>query len=107
MIQVTIDNLSGKTIYTNSKSKKLLDILQENYVDWMHACGGKGRCTTCTAVIISGSENLETLTDAERKYREKNKLPENARLSCQVLVKGNITVKVPELYKLPHLNYSE
>lgn len=107
MIQVTIDNLSGKTIYTNSKSKKLLDILQENYVDWMHACGAKGRCTTCTAIVLNGMENLGVVTPAEEKYREKGRLAGDQRLSCQTIVNGDITVKVPELYKLPHLTYSE
>ena len=107
MIQVTIDNLSGKTIYSNSKSKKLLDILHENYVDWMHACGGKGRCTTCTAIILDGESNIEPYTAAETKYHENKKLGPNERLSCQAIITGPVRVRVPELYKLPHQTYSE
>lgn len=107
MIQVTIDNLSGKTIYCDSKTKKLLDILQENYTDWMHACGGKGRCTTCTAKILKGQENIEERTPAEEKYAAQNKLALDARLACQAIVTGDIVIKVPDLYKLPHLKYSE
>lgn len=107
MIQVTIDNLSGKTIYCNSKSEKLLDILQENRIDWMHACGKKGRCTTCTAIILSGAENLEDRTLAEENFASQNRLAQNSRLSCQAIVKGDIVVKVPDLYKLPHISYSE
>ena len=107
MIQVTIDNLSGKTIYSNSKSEKLLDILQENHIDWMHACGNKGRCTTCTAIILSGSENLEPKTPAELKFTSQDRLQEGNRLSCQAIVKGDIVIKAPELYKLPHISYSE
>ena len=107
MIQITIVNLSGKTIYCNSKTKKMLDVLQENYIDWMHACGGKGKCTTCKAILIEGNEHLEERTPAEKKYSALNKLASNERLACQAVITGEITIKVPELYKLPHLSYSE
>ena len=107
MIQVTIQNLFGKTITCNSKTKKLLDVLQENYVDWMHACGAKGRCTTCTAIIVEGKENLEDMTPFEKKFVANNRLKDGQRLSCQTVVTGDIVIRVPELYNLPHQNYSE
>ncbi|MEL7144895.1 MAG: 2Fe-2S iron-sulfur cluster-binding protein [Bacteroidota bacterium] len=107
MIRVTIHNLSGKTITCNSKTKKLLDVLQENYVDWMHACGAKGRCTTCTAIVVEGMENLQDLTDHEKKFIARKRLQSNERLSCQAVVTGDVVIRVPELYKLPHQKYSE
>jgi len=107
MIRVTIDNLSGKTIYCNSKTEKLLNVLQENYIDWMHACGAKGRCTTCKAIILDGQDNIAPLSTNEERYASQNKLAINERLSCQAIVKGDIVIKVPEIYKLPHLSYSE
>ena len=107
MIKVTIHNLFGKTITCNSKTKKLLDVLQENYVDWMHACGAKGRCTTCSAIVLDGAENIEALTAPEEKFMALKRLQPNTRLSCQAVVTGDIVISAPELYKLPHQKYSE
>ena len=107
MIQVTIHNLSGKTITCKSKTKKLLDVLQENYIDWMHACGAKGRCTTCKAIILKGMENIEAMTTHEQRYAANNRLASDERLACQAILTGDVVVSVPELYKLPHQNYSE
>ncbi len=107
MIQLIIKNLSGKTIYCNSKTEKMLDVLQENYIDWMHACGKKGKCISCKAIIVEGMDNIAPLTEVEKRYIKSNKLKANERLSCQAVLKGDVTIQVPELYKLPHMNYSE
>lgn len=105
MPQVTIDNLHSKTIHCKSKTEKLLNILL-NETDWMHACGGKGKCTTCTAIINCGGEDLSEYTEAEKRFIKLGKLKENERLSCQVIVSKDIRIEVPEAYKLPHLDYS-
>ena len=105
MPQVIIDNLASKTIECPDKSKRLLDVLLEE-TDWMHACGAKGRCTTCKAKVLSGMENLGELSDAELRYIGLNKLQSDERLTCQVEVSGDVRILVPEEYKLPHLKYS-
>jgi len=48
----------------NDTTRPLLFSLQANFVDWMHACGGKGRCTTCKMQIINGQENTSADTPA-------------------------------------------
>jgi len=85
----------------------MLDVLHQNYVDWMYACGGKGKCITCKAIVVDGMENLGELTPAEVKLRSNGKLLPDERLCCQAVLEGNVTIQVPELYKLPHVNYSE
>lgn len=107
MIKITINNLSSKSIHCNSKTKSLLKILQENYIDWMHACGGKGRCTTCKAIIVDGMNNMTPKTVFEENYQRVGRLDNNERLSCQAIVEGNLVIEVPELYKLPHIDYSK
>jgi 2Fe-2S ferredoxin len=106
MAKIVIKNLSHLTI-NYKRPKSLLNILQENFVDWMHACGGKGRCTTCTANIISGFNHLEPRTDAEEIYFRKAKLGEKQRLACQTICTGDVEITVPNSYKLPHLSYTE
>ena len=102
---VVIANLNGKSIHCEGKREKLLDILLSK-TDWMHACGAKGRCTSCKAKIISGMEHLGPRTTVETQYLKLNKLREDERLPCQVEVTGDITIEVPKETQLPHLSYS-
>jgi len=77
----------------------------EARLDWMHACGGKGNCTTCKAVMLSGEENFSDLTKAELRYKKQGLLYEGERLACQAKISGDVTVAIPEEGKLPHLKY--
>jgi len=107
MALIVIENLGKKTIQVRDFSKTLLRHLEDHRIDWMHACGGKGRCTTCMFQVVNGDENLEPITAAEMKYKMLGALHDRERLACQTRVKGNLTVRVPEENKLPHLTYSE
>ncbi|WP_040495825.1 2Fe-2S iron-sulfur cluster-binding protein [Fulvivirga imtechensis] len=108
MAKIVITNIDNKVISTNEKSNTVLKILHENFIDWMHACGGKGRCTTCKMIVIEGMENLGHLTVHEKRFMEMDALKENERLTCQcILEKGVVTIKVPETSKLPHIQYSD
>lgn len=107
MVKIVIENLDRKELEVNNLSKTVLNHLHDHYLDWMHACGGKGRCTTCKMVILNGAENLSDYTDAERKYKDRGELNSDERLACQVKVMGDITIRVPDSGKLPHMNYSD
>jgi 2Fe-2S ferredoxin len=107
MATIVIRNLSDKTIQNPNVSKPLLWVFLENGVDWMHACGGKGRCTTCKAVILKGAENLVRKSPAELRYEGQHQLASNERLCCQAkLIEGDLEVRVPDESKLPHIRYS-
>jgi len=99
MPKVTVLNLHSKTIDCHLKTKKLLDILLSE-TDWMHSCGGKGRCTTCSAVIITGQENLSTLTDVELKYQKLCKITVNMSLAANVWLKEMLKLNT-QTYQLP------
>ena len=107
MASIVIRNLDKKTIQNPNLSKPLLWIFLENGLDWMHACGGKGRCTTCKAVILKGGENLIPKSPAEIRYESQHQLGPNERLCCQAkLTGGELEVEVPDESKLPHITYS-
>jgi len=106
MPEVTIKNLLSKTIHCESKTERLIDILLAE-TDWMHACGTKGKCTTCMAKIIKGAEALNELTDAEKRFIKLGRLKEGYRLACQVCVSEDLVIETPEQYQLPHLQYSK
>jgi 2Fe-2S ferredoxin len=107
MPEIEISNLFNRKINTNSKEKRALEVIHENFIDWMHACGKKGRCTTCKMIVEEGMENLGKLTSAEGKFRGQKRLAENERLSCQAVVLGDIKIKVAEMNKFPHMDYSD
>lgn len=107
MARIVIANWAKKTLEVTDLSKSLLGHLQDNRLDWMHACGGKGRCTTCKAIIIEGSENLQPTTAAEQLYRSQFELADNERLCCQAKIRGDIVIAIPDENKLPHINYSK
>jgi 2Fe-2S ferredoxin len=74
----------------------------------MHACGKKGRCTTCKIIVLEGIENLSPLTEREEFFKGIDRLKSYERLSCQAkLIKGEILVRVAEENKFPHMDYSE
>lgn len=107
MVQIKIANLNDLVIQNNDNSKTLLTILQENYIDWMHACGAKGRCTTCKCIVRRGIEHFGEVTPAEINFKNMGRLKENERLTCQAtLLKGEVEIEVPESSKFPHIDYS-
>jgi len=107
MALIVIENLAKKTIQVQDFSKSVLRHLQDHKVDWMHACGGKGRCITCVFQVIKGAENLSSKSFAEIIYERQGALHNNERLACQVKINGDITISVPAKNKLPHLTYSD
>lgn len=108
MPKIVIENLYHKEIYTKAPDNKVIEIIHENAIDWMHACGKKGRCTTCMMIVTEGQENLSALTEREEYFRKLGRLKENQRLTCQTKInQGSIRIKVDERYKFPHMDYSE
>lgn len=106
MAKVVIENMSSKQITSNEPMVRLLDLLLTE-VDWMHACGGKGRCTTCSATIVKGGQFLSEPTSAERNYVNLGRLGANQRLACQTFVNDDVVVRAPDANKLPHLKYDD
>jgi ferredoxin, 2Fe-2S len=106
MARIMIANLFEKTIETTDDTKPLLKQFQENGLDWMHACGGKGRCTTCKVIIKTGGENFSPPTIAEKRYAHEGALKPGERLACQAKITGDVCITVPREYQLPHVRYS-
>lgn len=108
MPRIVIQNLGNLTIDSEHSGGKVIEIIHDNGTDWMHACGKKGRCTSCKMIVVEGIENLSKETERELFYRNQKRLGCNERLSCQSqLLKGQLVVRVAEINKFPHLDYTE
>jgi 2Fe-2S ferredoxin len=106
MAKLTVQNLSGLTVNV-AAAQTVLHAVQATGTDWMHACGAKGRCTTCRMEVLTGMENLSSETAPEMKYREAGRLKRKERLACQCTVlQGEVLVKVPKPVQLPHQQYN-
>ena len=76
--------------------KKLVLALEDNGVNILHRCGGNAICTTCRVEILAG-KYLE-VTNKEKMAFANNGIDDllfddYLRLSCQILINGNITVR--------------
>ena len=107
MARIMIENLFNKCLQAPDHSKTLLEHFQEHNIDWMHSCGGKGRCTTCKVIVKEGEEHFPDLTSAEKKYFLEGALSVHERLACQTRIDGDVCVSVPPEYQLPHMKYSD
>ena len=71
----------------------LLGALNEQNVYLPSACGGGGTCAMCKCQVLEGGGEVLP-TEAVHLTRKEQK--ENWRLGCQVKVKQDMTIKVPE-----------
>ncbi|MCK9534957.1 MAG: NADH:ubiquinone reductase (Na(+)-transporting) subunit F [Pseudomonas sp.] len=89
---VTI-NINGERSITVPAGGKLLQTLAGNNIFLSSACGGGGTCAQCKCVINSGGgEMLPT----EESHFTKREGKEGWRLSCQVAVKQDMDIEIPE-----------
>jgi len=106
MVKIVIENLAQKEVQVIDSSDSILQLVQSHFIDWMHACGGKGRCTTCKLIVMEGMDQLSPVTSAELMYRSLGQLADNERLACQTRVHGTCRVRVPDESKMPHMVYT-
>jgi ferredoxin len=78
--------------FEGEEGKKLVNVLEDNGVDILHRCGGNSKCTSCRVEVLEGDfgpkSDQETQTLAAKGFND-----ENVRLSCQIRVSGDATVK--------------
>lgn len=89
---VTI-NVNGEKDLVVPAGGKLLNVLADNKIFVSSACGGGGTCAQCKVdVLAGGGDILET----EMSHITKKEARQGCRLSCQVAVKQDMKIHVPE-----------
>jgi ferredoxin len=84
-------SVAGKSVEVPAGTK-LVTAIEQLGIDIGHRCGGKARCTTCRVTFESGEP--DRFTRPEYRKLVDAGLLDQARLSCQVLVEGDMTVQV-------------
>lgn len=73
--------------------RPLLSTLMEEGIFIPSACGGRGTCAYCKVKVIEGGGPV---LPTETPYLSPPELEEHVRLSCQVKVKDNLRIEIPE-----------
>ncbi len=76
-----------------TNSCTLLDATLSAGINHVHACGGKGNCSTCRVSIIKGIENCQPRNSSEKTIAERLNFPDKVRLACQTKITGNISIR--------------
>ena len=91
-VTVEINGDPDKTISVPAGGK-LLQTLAEQNLFLSSACGGGGTCAQCRCQVFDGGGSILSTEEAHFNNREKKN---NWRLSCQVPVKGDMKIQVPD-----------
>ncbi|NMH61416.1 NADH:ubiquinone reductase (Na(+)-transporting) subunit F [Alteromonas ponticola] len=91
-VKITINNDPEKAIQTEPGGK-LLGALAEAGIFVSSACGGGGSCGQCRVDVKSGGGEI---LPTELDHITKREAREGCRLSCQVAVKQDMDIELPE-----------
>jgi Na+-transporting NADH:ubiquinone oxidoreductase subunit F len=89
-VKITINGDNELEVESGSS---LLTTLSQNGVYLPSACGGKGACGQCKCQVISGGGEI---LPSEKGFFTRKEQKSNWRLGCQVKVKQDMGIKVPE-----------
>jgi len=103
IVNATVGNYGECELDINDGSKKLtveggeslLSSLNSQGIFIPSACGGKGSCGLCKLKITAGGKDV---LPTEIPWLTKEEIAEQIRLSCQVKVKNDMKLEIPEEY---------
>ena len=90
-VKININNGTKELEVTSGNT--LLNTLHENGVMLSSACGGKGSCGQCKVQVIDGGGQI---LPTEVGHFSRKEQQDHWRLGCQVKVKDNMTIQVPD-----------
>ncbi|MFV8797308.1 NADH:ubiquinone reductase (Na(+)-transporting) subunit F [Yersinia sp. LJYL362] len=91
-IKIDINEDADKS-FTAPAGDKLLNMLSSHGIFVSSACGGGGSCGQCRVTIKAGGGDI---LPTELSHISKREAKEGCRLACQVSVKQNLKIELPE-----------
>jgi Na+-transporting NADH:ubiquinone oxidoreductase subunit F len=85
--------INGQQAIAVEAGSSILTTLSNKKIFLPSACGGGGTCALCKCQVLSGAGEILT---TEKPYFTRKQLQENWRLGCQVKVKQDMEIKIPE-----------
>ncbi len=93
--QVSINE--GAKELTVKGGGRLLSTLMDHGIFIPSACGGRGSCGLCKVKVLEGAGPI---LPTETPYMNEEELRNGTRLSCQVRIRRNIRIQIPEAFFL-------
>lgn len=93
MPHITAETANGTVAFDAEEGTRLVLALEDNGVDILHRCGGNARCTTCRVEVLEGDPG-EIRENEKAILATKEDLNDHTRLSCQILLKDDLHIKV-------------
>ena len=90
---VKIDINGGDTVLEVESGNSLLNTLASQGIHLPSACGGQGSCGMCKVQVLSGGGEI---LPTEVGFFTRKQQKDHWRLGCQVKVKEDMAVKIPE-----------
>ncbi len=75
------------------RGTRLMTALAAEGIQLPGTCGGKGACALCKCQVLSGGGPI---SPQEAPYFSKEAMRDHWRLACQVVVKGDMSIQVPD-----------
>jgi len=79
--------------FTIEGGRDLLSVLSGEKLFIPSACGGRGACGLCKLKVFEGAGPL---LPTEEPYLDKDERESNVRLACQVKVRNNLKIEIPQ-----------
>ncbi len=90
LVKITIN---GESDIETEAGSSLLTTLSNKKIFLPSACGGGGTCAMCKCQVLSGGG---TILSTETPYFTRKQQQDNWRLGCQVKVKQDMEIKIPD-----------
>ena len=91
-VSILINDDPDKALRVNSGTT-LLGVLAAEKIFIPSACGGKGSCGVCKVDVLEGGG---AMLPTEKGFISRGEAREGCRLSCQVKVKNDLKIRVPD-----------
>jgi len=86
-------NINDEKEITVEAGSTILTTLGDNNLFLPSACGGGGTCAMCKCQVLSGGGEI---LPTEVPYFSRKEIQDNWRLGCQVKVKNDMNIRIPE-----------
>lgn len=90
---VKIDINNGKKVLEVPQGGDVMHTLAEQQIFLPSACGGKANCGQCKVQVLEGGG---TILPTETGFFSRKQIKETWRLGCQVKIKDNMKISIPE-----------
>ncbi len=86
-------SINDERDFTVQGGRDLLSMLTGEKIFIPSACGGRGSCGLCKLKVLEGGGPL---LPTEEPYLDKEERESNVRLGCQVKVRGDLKIEIPQ-----------